>query len=141
MKWLVKLSLILLLSSCSAQWHLRKAVQKDPTILKKDTLVVRDTIVVKPVALRDTVILKQRDTIRLVKDRLSVQIIKVNDTITIDAICDSDTIISVIEVPYEKFVYIEKETTIQKIQRLALYLVLIFLGFKFVQKLIDKYIL
>ena len=110
MKWLVKSILLLSLMSCSAQWHLKKAVQKDPLILEKDTMVVTNTVVSPPVVITDTVTLKQHDTITLVKDRLRVQLVKVNDTITIDAICDSDTIISVIEVPYEKIVYVEKES-------------------------------
>lgn len=128
MKWVV-LSLTLLLSSCSAQWHLKKAVQKDPAILKKDTLVVVDTIVPPPVALKDTVILKQHDTITLVKDRLKVEIVKVNDTITIDAICDSDTIIRVLEVPYEKVVYVEKESLKDKLFSFILALTGGLLGF------------
>jgi len=136
MKWLVKLTLLLLLTSCSAQWHLKKAVRKDPMILQKDTMVVVDTVVSPPVAITDTVTLRQHDTIRLVKDRLKVQLVKVNDTITIDAICDSDTIISIVEVPYEKITYIEKETPIQVIQRWLLYMVFIFVGYKVVLKLL-----
>src|SRR6056300_19058 len=120
MKWLVKLTLMLSLTSCSAQWHLKKAVLKDPTILKKDTLIVRDTVVTPPVAITDTVIMKQHDTINLVKDRLKVSIVKVNDTITIDAICDSDTIISIVEVPYEKIVYVEKAPLWDKFKDLIL---------------------
>jgi len=120
MKWLVKLTLVLLLTSCSAQWHLKKAVQKDPMILVKDTLVVTNTVVSPPVAITDTVTLKQHDTITLVKDRLRVKIVKVNDTITIDAICDSDTIISIVEVPYDKIVYVEKKTFWDKFKDLIL---------------------
>jgi hypothetical protein len=120
MKWLVKLIIVLSLTSCSAQWHLKKAVHKDPTILEKDTLVVTDTVVSPPVAITDTVIMKQHDTITLVKDRLRVNIVKVNDTITIDAICDSDTIISIVEVPYEKIVYVEKATFWDKFKDLIL---------------------
>ena len=141
MKWLVKLILLSSLMSCSAQWHLKKAVQKDPSVLVKDTLVVTDTVVSPPVAITDTVILKQHDTITLIKDRLKVNIVKVNDTITIDAICDSDTIISVIEVPYEKIVYVEKEKPLQIIQRYALYLLLVLIGIKVIQRVADKYIL
>ena len=122
MKW-VALSLTLLLSSCSANWHLKKAVRK------KDTLVVVDTIVQQPVALKDTVILRQHDTITLVKDRLKVEIVKVNDTITIDAICDSDTIIRVLEVPYEKVVYVEKESFKDKLFSFILALTGGLLGF------------
>jgi hypothetical protein len=138
MKWLVKLTLVLLLTSCSAQWHLKKAVHKDPTILEKDTLVVTDTVVSPPVAITDTVIMKQHDTITLVKDRLRVNIVKVNDTITIDAICDSDTIISIVEVPYDKIVYVEKESLWDKIKNLAIYMGLAFLLFKIIMKQFDK---
>jgi len=141
MKWLVKLILLSLLTSCSAQWHLKKAVQKDPLILQKDTLIVIDTVVLPPAAITDTVILKQHDTISLIKDRLRVEIVKVNDTITIDAICDSDTIISIVEVPYEKVVYVEKEKPLQIIQRYALYLLLVLIGIKLIQRIADKYIL
>jgi hypothetical protein len=99
---------------------LKKAVQKDPTILERDTLVVTDTVVSPPVAITDTVTLKQHDTITVVKDRLKVQLVRVNDTITIDAICESDTIISVVEVPYEKIVYVEKATFWDKFKDLIL---------------------
>ena len=126
------------LTSCSAQWHLKKAVQNDPTILEKDTLVVMDTVVSPPVAITDTVIMKQHDTITLVKDRLRVSIVKVNDTITIDAICDSDTIISIVEVPYDKVVYVEKESLWDKIKNLAIYMGLAFLVFKIIMKQFDK---
>ena len=138
MKWPVKLIIMLLLTSCSAQWHLKKAVHKDPTILEKDTLVVTDTVVSPPVAITDTVTLKQHDTITLVKDRLRVKIVKVNDTITIDAICDSDTIISIVEVPYDKVVYVEKESLWDKIKNLAIYMGLAFLVFKIIMKQFDK---
>ena len=120
MKWLVKLIVIMSLTSCSAQWHLKKAVRKDPAILEKDTMVVTNTVVSPPVAITDTVTLKQHDTITLVKDRLRVKIVKVNDTITIDAICDSDTIISIVEVPYDKIVYVEKKTFWDKFKDLIL---------------------
>tara|TARA_R110001632_G_scaffold19620_2_gene59198 strand:- start:5689 stop:6024 length:336 start_codon:yes stop_codon:yes gene_type:complete len=109
-------------------------VRKNPLILEKDTLIVMDTVVSPPVAITDTVILKQHDTITLVKDRLRVKILKVNDTITIDAICDSDTIISIVEIPYEKVVYIEKESFFDKVKNLAIYLGLVFLAFRLIMR-------
>jgi hypothetical protein len=115
MKWLVKLTLLLSLSSCSAQWHLKKAIKKEPSILQADTISVTDTLVLPPVAMKDTVIIEQHDTITLVKERLRVEIIKSNDTITIDAVCDSDTIIRVVEVPYEKVVYSPKAGLKEKV--------------------------
>jgi len=106
--------------------------------MEKDTLVVRDTVVSPPVAITDTVTLKQHDTITLVKDKLRVQLVKVNDTITINAACDSDTIISVVEVPYEKIIYVEQKTLWQKIQGLVFYFGLVLLALYIVRRLIDK---
>ena len=140
MKWLVKLILLSSLTSCSAQWHLKKAVQKDPLILVKDTLVVTDTVVTPPVAITDTVTLKQHDTITLVKDRLKVEIVKVNDTIIINAECASDTIVRTIEVPYEKIIYVEQKTLLQKIHGLAFYFVLGLLALAIIRRLINKYL-
>ena len=140
MKWLGRLIIALLLTSCSAQWHLKKAVQKDPLILQKDTLVVTNTVVTPPVAITDTVTLKQHDTITIVKDRLKVQLVKVNDTITINAECASDTIVTTIEVPYEKIVYVQQKTLLQKIQGLAFYFFLVLLGLIIVKRLITKYL-
>ena len=140
MKWLVKLILLSSLMSCSAQWRLKKAVQKDPLILQKDTLVVTNTVVTPPVAITDTVTLKQHDTIVIQKDRLKVQLVKVNDTITINAECASDTIVTTIEVPYEKIVYVQQKTLLQKIQGLAFYFFLVLLGLIIVKRLITKYL-
>jgi hypothetical protein len=134
MKWLVKLTLVLLLTSCSAQWHLKKAVQKDPAILERDTLVVTNTVVSPPVAITDTVTLKLHDTITIVKDRLKVQLVRVNDTITINAECASDTIVTTIEVPYEKIVYVEKENFKDKVLSSILALIGGFLAFVLIIK-------
>jgi hypothetical protein len=107
-------------------------------ILKKDTLVVQDTLVVPPVVLKDTVTLKQHDTITITKDRLRVKIVKVNDTLIIDAKCDSDTIVRTIEVPYDKIVYVEKQSIWDKIKNLAIYMALAFLAFKIIMKQFEK---
>ena len=63
-----------------------------------------------------------------------------NDTITINAICDSDTIVRTIEVPYEKIVYVEQKTFWQKVQSILLYIALGLVGLFICKKLIEKYI-
>lgn len=138
-KWLIKTSLLmLLLSSCSAQWHLKTAIKKDPLILEKDTVVVVDTLVTAPVTVRDTVRLSNRDTVTITKDKLTVRLVRSFDTIAIEAECASDTIVRTIEVPYEKVVYVQQKTLKQKLQTWALYLVVAFIGFKFIQRAADK---
>ena len=137
--WLVLLTSTILLSSCGSQWHLNRAIKKNPTILEKDTVTVVDTVVTAPVTVRDTVTLNNRDTITITKDKLKIKIVRSFDTIAIDAECASDTIVRTIEVPYEKVVYVQQKTLKQKLQTWALYLVVALIGFKFVQRAADKF--
>ena len=75
MKWLIKnLLFVLLLTSCSAQYHLKRAIKKDPTILEKDTVTVVDTVVTAPVEIKDTVTLLEKDTLVITKEKLKLKI-------------------------------------------------------------------
>jgi hypothetical protein len=38
---------LLVLSSCSANWHLKRAIKKDPTIIKESIVELRDTVIVE----------------------------------------------------------------------------------------------
>ena len=136
----IALILALLLSSCSAQQHLRKAIRKDPRIIEKDTAVVIDTIVSPPITLTDTVTLSEVDTITLIKDRLKVKIVRTSDTIRVDATCESDTIISIVEVPYETIKYVEREKPMQVLQRYLLYFLSAIVGIKLLRFLAQKYL-
>ena len=134
MKWLSLLIIVLSLSSCSAQWHLSKAIKKDPSVLRKDTVVVTDTIVTAPVSVRDTITLQQRDTITITKDRLKVNIVRSFDTIMVDAMCDSDTIIQVIEVPVPSIVMKDSDRWYNKVYKFSFYLLLLLLSVLFLRK-------
>ncbi len=134
MKWLTVLTIALSLSSCSAQWHLRKAIRKDPSVLSKDTVVVTDTIVTAPVSVRDTITLQQRDTITITKDRLKVNIVRSFDTIMVDAICESDTIVQVIEVPVPSIVMKDSDRWYNKVYKFSFYLLLLLLSVLFLRK-------
>ena len=69
------LILAILLSSCSATWHLNRAVKKDPNILLEqvveiDTFTVRDTF-----TYHDTFVTKSVDTITIDTGSVQVRII------------------------------------------------------------------
>jgi hypothetical protein len=98
MKVLWGATLALLLTGCSAEWHLRKALRKDPSLLTTKTVTVMDTVVTEPIVVRDTTILKQRDTIEIVKDKFRLKIVRSFDTLMIDGGCDADTIYREIKV-------------------------------------------
>ena len=107
--------LILILSGCSAEWHLSKAVKKNPSLLKERITSVTDTVVVEPIAVRDTVTLSKVDTVEIVKDRFRVKIMRSYDTLIIDGGCDSDTIVRTITVSVPKLV--SGESGFQRVQR------------------------
>jgi len=107
--------LILILSGCSAEWHLSKAVKKNPSLLKERITSVTDTVVVEPIAVRDTVTLSKVDTVEIAKDRFRVKIMRSYDTLIIDGGCDADTIVRTISVQVPQLVV--GETKFQRIQR------------------------
>jgi hypothetical protein len=133
MRWLSVLFLSIILTSCGAQWHLKKALKKDPSILQKDTLTVVDTIVLKPVEVKDTVVLNSVDTVTIIKEKLKVNIFRSFDTIRVDAICDADTIISIVEVPVEKIIYKEKKDPLDVLKNLGITLILALIGWKLIE--------
>lgn len=102
--------LLILLSSCSSRWHLKRAIKKDPTIVQVDTIMVTDSVhVVTPFVSTDTIFKLSKDTITIVKDRLTMQHYYHNDSVYLYGECESDTIVKwkTFEVQTEKVVYNE----------------------------------
>lgn len=132
------LLLMLLMSSCSAQWHLQKAVKKDPAILEKKVITVTDTVVTEPIVVKDTVTLAQTDTVEIVKDRFRVKIIRSFDTLMIDGGCEADTIIRTVEVPVETLVYKEKDKWYHKVQAVSMWILIVLIVALALRSKIDK---
>ena len=110
--WLI--SVALLLQSCGAQWHLKRAIAKDPEIVR-DIIVRVDTVVItKAVELRDTITIKEVDTIQIVKNGVVVDIRRHFDTIEVDVQCPPDTIRITQEVEVPQYIPEKKEKNIGK---------------------------
>ena len=105
--WLVTLSL--LLSSCGAQWHLKRAIAKDPTIAQDTILRIDTTIITESIELRDTITLLSIDTIRIEKDGVVVHIERRFDTLLVNVECPPDTVRVFKEVPLVQYVPEKKE--------------------------------
>ena len=107
----------LMLQSCGASWHLKRAIAKDPEILKQtivklDTLVVTDSIVAT-----DTLVLNHIDTVETIKDLVRIKVIRSYDTISVEVECPPDTIRVVREVPVDQLVYVSNKTNwLQKLK-------------------------
>ena len=91
MRWLTIAILTLMLYGCSAQWHLRQAIRKDPSI-QQTVVVKKDTVIVtKEKTIRDTLELFKDTTIY--QDRVKLKIEYIDNFVNIEADCPSDTVV------------------------------------------------
>lgn len=97
MKVVPSLIVVLTLSSCSARWHLKRVISKQPSILTEGKIIqeVRDTLVLTTEKVQfDTIIDFQTDTILVQQDNASAKLLidTVLQTVYVDVVCDADTI-------------------------------------------------
>ena len=97
---------MVLASGCSAQWHVQRAVLKDPSILEYKEVRLDTVVVTKPVQMTDTFTLKEYDTIQNVVNGIEYKIIRRVDTFKVDIKCPPDTLrIEVVKnVPQVKYI-------------------------------------
>jgi hypothetical protein len=99
----------LLFWSCGAKYHLNRAIAKDPTILDSVVVKVDTVIITQKQVVRDTLVLKTIDTLKLIKEGVRIDIRRSYDTIQVDVECPSDTIRISKEVRVPQVIYREKE--------------------------------
>jgi hypothetical protein len=89
MKKFVALALLMsiLLSGCSANkratWHLNRATQLNPSLLKERVIVKVDTVVTKEIAYADTVSFSGVDSVVVSNDTVVTTLIKYEDRIIV----------------------------------------------------------
>ena len=144
MRFLWKLVLsafIFSLTSCSAQWHLKRAVKKDATILR-DTIVKLDTtIVTEERNLVDTLVIQDTIVREIKSEGVVVRLQRIHDTIKVEAICESDTIKIVKEVEVVRYIQRKKRTIFEQtntVIRSLILLLIIAIGFVITRKLLSK---
>lgn len=120
--WLIGLSL--LVQSCGASWHLRRAIAKDPTILADAIVRVDTTIVTQSIRAVDTLVVRDTITREIVREGVQIKVKRIHDTIRVDVVCPPDTIRVVAEVPVEKVVIREKAVPLYRRVITMLYLIL-----------------
>jgi hypothetical protein len=92
----------LLLTSCSANWHLKRAIKKDPSLLKGgDTVLVHDTqFVTKERVLTDSFFTTCYDTIVMEDSFVYTKVIRRDNVIKVYTKCKSDTIRVTTKIPF-----------------------------------------
>jgi len=90
---IISLICLVALTSCSASFHLRRAIQKDPTIIQPEIVQVVDTVIITPLErVETTFVALPIDTITIEKERLRIKIRRIHDTLRVEGECRSDTI-------------------------------------------------
>lgn len=129
--------LFMMLQSCSAQWHLNRAIKKDPTIITDTIVNIDTTIVTNERIITDTLVITDTITHTIERDGVVVKIQRIHDTIHVDAICPPDTITINEVIPVERIIYKEKTKPLiwQRLTRM-LYIVLAIVIVVFIGRLI-----
>ena len=123
--WLI--SAALLLQSCGAQWHLKRAIAKDPTIVQEKKERIDTVIITEEKAVRDTIVLQRTDTTRIQRNGVRIKIKRIHDTIQIEAECLPDTIRVVKEISVPTVVYKEKKPTFGLVKLFTILVILLIL--------------
>ena len=94
---------ILLLTSCSASWHLKRAIKKDPSLLlSRDTVLVHDTqLVTKERMLTDSFFTTCYDTVVMQDSFVYTRVIRRDNVVKVYTKCKSDTIRITTKIPYK----------------------------------------
>ena len=107
---------ILLLASCSPQRRIHRLVSKHPELSRVDTIKIQDTVIV-PGPKIDTAFHASvlKDTLIITKEKLQIRLLKIKDTIYLDAEVEPDTVILTKEIFVDRIVHIESEKYFSKI--------------------------
>lgn len=94
---------ILLFASCSANWHLNRAIKKDPSLLKGgDTVLVHDTVITtKERVVYDSFVTTCYDTVTIEDSFVYTQVIRKDNIIKVYTKCKSDTVRIVTKIPFQ----------------------------------------
>ena len=129
------LFLLFAFSSCSANYHLRKAIAKDPSILTAQSVTLVDTVIIPSVRFDSVYVTSPSDTITIEKERLRIKIIRQSDTLIVSGQCQTDTVIRIKEVKVPQIIYKEKEN---KVVSLIAWLALVVALVYFLRRVIDQ---
>ncbi len=117
--------ILFVLQSCGAQWHLKRAIAKDPTIAADTIVKIDTTIVTQGAQISDTLVLHDTIEKEIRTDGVIVKIQRFQDTIRIAAECLPDTIRLITEVPIDRVVLKKEKRPLFKEIRLILLLILL----------------
>lgn len=96
MRYLV---LILLLASCTPQKRLDRLIRRHPELVRVDSVKIVDTVITRDVSVDTMRVMNTHDTFIVNRDRLTVQVIRHQDSIYVFGKCAADTVVIERNVP------------------------------------------
>lgn len=96
MRYLV---IILLLASCTPQKRLDRLIRRHPELVRVDSVKIVDTVITQEVSVDTMRVMNTYDTFIVSRDRLTVQVIRHQDSIYVFGKCAADTVVIERNVP------------------------------------------
>jgi len=90
-RWIL-IPAVAVMASCSASWHLKRAIAKDPTIVRAQPVRFDTIVVTKERKLTDTIVMNDVDTITIERDSVRVRLVRSYYTLMVEGTCLPDTI-------------------------------------------------
>lgn len=114
-----------MLTSCSASWHLKRAIAKDPTIVRMQPVVVDTTVITEIKPSKGTFVINRDTALTFVQNGVKTQLKVIHDTFTVEVECPPDTIRIQKEILVPKVVYKEKLSNFDLIKLIIVSLIII----------------
>jgi|688.fasta_scaffold155226_2 hypothetical protein len=123
------LILLLFLSSCTPQKRLERLIRKHPELVRVDSVKIIDTIITQSVSIDTMQVMNTYDTFIVNRDRLTVQVIRHQDSIYVYGKCAGDTVVLERKIPV-RIIEVKESTSVPWWVYVFLILVLVVLWFR-----------
>jgi len=123
------LILLLFLSSCTPQKRLERLIRKHPELVRVDSVKIIDTIITQSVCIDTMQVMNTYDTFIVNRDRLTVQVIRHQDSIYVYGKCAGDTVVLERKIPV-RIIEVKESTSVPWWVYVFLILVLVVLWFR-----------
>ena len=131
----VIVTILAMLASCSATWHLKRAIAKDPTIANDTIIRVDTSVVTESIRAVDTLVVTDTVVREIVREGVQIKLQRIHDTIRVDVVCPPDTVRVVANVPVERIIYEQKPLPLYRRAINIMYLILAIIVLAWVYRL------
>lgn len=105
------LILILFLASCTPQKRLERLIRNHPELVRVDSVKIIDTVITQSVSIDTMQVMNTYDTFIVNRDRLTVQVIRHQDSIYVYGKCAGDTVVLERKVPV-RIIEVKESTSV-----------------------------